>query len=274
LVFTTNCEAFNKSTFQFLRLESPTEVLYNNFVMESKYTKYTKNELANLIIQNFKLELVSVISHESALIKKEQDRSTKLLLIFNNTFNYQKFATSINTNKQLSKIFSKNVPLIFTEEELINSCDIFPIEFYEILAKSTVLFGKNLSDIIIINDSNLRLQIESNLRRNIILLRQEYFSQRKIRETLIQESINNVLSCVNNLLRIKDCYTAGLNARQILLKASEFLKIDVEAFFVIIRELETNVKKKKKEAVDWDILFHNYLKELQVLIREVDSLEI
>jgi len=236
--------------------------------------KIKQLSLSDEIIKLFQADLISVITHPRSLLEKAQISSKTLLLIFNNKFTFSTFSTIINTNKELSKLIAQNMPLIFTEEEIINSCDIFPIEFYEILATGEVLYGKKLNDLVDIKNTNLRLQIESNLRRNIILLRQEYFIRKKELPLLLKESLNNVLLSLNNLLRLQDNYTQELNPRQILLKATEFLSINVESFFVIIRELESPINKNKKDIINWNGLFHNYLNELASIVREVDALEV
>ena len=67
-------------------------------------------------------------------------------------------------------------PLIMTPEYIVNSLDVFPIEFLNIKLLHNTIFGENLFQDLKINRSDLRLQCERELKVRLIGLRQGYIS--------------------------------------------------------------------------------------------------
>jgi len=67
-------------------------------------------------------------------------------------------------------------PLIMTSEYIVNSLDVFPIEFLNIKMLHKTIFGENLFQDLKINRADLRLQCERELKVRLIGLRQGYLS--------------------------------------------------------------------------------------------------
>ena len=67
-------------------------------------------------------------------------------------------------------------PLIMTPEYIVNSLDVFPIEFLNIKMLHKTIFGENLFQDLKINRADLRLQCERELKVRLIGLRQGYLS--------------------------------------------------------------------------------------------------
>jgi len=65
-------------------------------------------------------------------------------------------------------------PLLFTMERLKKSTDVFPVELLDIKECHQILFGEDVVSDLEISTANLRLQIEHELRGNLIQLRQQY----------------------------------------------------------------------------------------------------
>jgi len=65
-------------------------------------------------------------------------------------------------------------PLLFTMERLNKSTDVFPVELLDIKECHKILFGEDVVSDLDISTDNLRLQIEHELRGNLIQLRQQY----------------------------------------------------------------------------------------------------
>ncbi len=76
------------------------------------------------------------------------------------------------------KYRKKNIaaPLIMTPEYIINSLDVFPLEFLNIKLLHKTIFGEGLFQDLEINRSDLRLQCERELKVRLIGLRQGYIS--------------------------------------------------------------------------------------------------
>jgi hypothetical protein len=67
-------------------------------------------------------------------------------------------------------------PLIMTPEHIMNSLDVFPLEFLNIKLLHKTIWGEDLFRNLEINHSNLRLQCERELKVRLIGLRQGYIS--------------------------------------------------------------------------------------------------
>jgi len=67
-------------------------------------------------------------------------------------------------------------PLIMTPEYIMNSLDVFPLEFLNIKLLHKTIFGEDLFRNLAINRSDLRLQCERELKVRLIGLRQGYIS--------------------------------------------------------------------------------------------------
>ena len=67
-------------------------------------------------------------------------------------------------------------PLIMTSEYIMNSIDVFPLEFLNIKLLHKTIFGEDLFQDLEINQSDLRLQCERELKVRLIGLRQGYIS--------------------------------------------------------------------------------------------------
>ncbi|MBW1726465.1 MAG: hypothetical protein JRI63_05405 [Deltaproteobacteria bacterium] len=67
-------------------------------------------------------------------------------------------------------------PLIMTPEYIMNSLDVFPLEFLNIKLLHKTILGEDLFRDLEINRSNLRLQCERELKVRLIGLRQGYIS--------------------------------------------------------------------------------------------------
>lgn len=67
-----------------------------------------------------------------------------------------------------------SLPTYFTTEELQNSADVFPIEFYRMKRSRVVLYGHDPFEKLEISDANLRHQTEYELRSKLLQLRRLY----------------------------------------------------------------------------------------------------
>ena len=85
-----------------------------------------------------------------------------------------------------------SAPLIMTPEYIMNSLDVFPIEFLNIKLLHKTVFGEDLFQKLEINSSDLRLQCERELKVRLIGLRQGYISSAGDSKTLTDMFINTI----------------------------------------------------------------------------------
>ncbi len=96
-------------------------------------------------------------------------------------------------------------PMLFTKERLAQATDVFPIELLDIRECHTVLHGEDLVEGLEIDTKNLRLEIEHQLRGQLIRLRQSYLlTQGKPRAVadLMTQSLSTFLVLFRAALRL------------------------------------------------------------------------
>ncbi|MDD5455413.1 MAG: hypothetical protein PHV30_00095 [Candidatus Margulisbacteria bacterium] len=227
-------------------------------------------DILQLLNDHFAEHLVSVIKHQSRLLL-DKNQTESLLIITTDSNKFLNFIELINNNKSLRQYFLICPPLLLSEAEIQHSCDVFPVEFNEICEAAETLYGKPLNKIINIQNINLRLQVESNLRRNIILLRREFFVRGQNLLPLLYESLTGFVLNLKYMLRLKNVQITGHDKKQIISKAAGLFPIDVQPFFLVVRKFEEKkpYKIKNKELLT---LFDSYLKQLMIITNEVDTM--
>jgi len=100
---------------------------------------------------------------------------------------------------------SKEIPILFTKEELMQGVDVFPVEFLNIKLNYKILFGEDILKDIKISKENLRHQLEFEFRSKLIHLRSEYlmFSGKDL-EALILSAVPALAPIIGGLLYLKD----------------------------------------------------------------------
>lgn len=96
-------------------------------------------------------------------------------------------------------------PLLFTWDRLQRSQDVFPIELLEMKEHHRVLYGENPFKDVEIRSENLRLELERELKTNLIKLREHYLlTADKPKETqeLLIKANSAFLVLFRNVLRL------------------------------------------------------------------------
>lgn len=165
-------------------------------------------------------------------------------------------------------------PLFFTPEHFVTSADVFPIEFFDIRSKHTVLAGKNVIDGIVIHKDNLRHECESELRGKLLYLRQ-YFSMHAHRPRRImrvmQESFPTILSVFRGVLHLMG-EKPGVTADTICNELCRRTETNPNSFTELIAWRDKKMSPPRgKEAL---AAFERYLTALGSITKYVDSLPI
>ncbi|MCB4757375.1 MAG: hypothetical protein LHV69_10175 [Elusimicrobia bacterium] len=133
-----------------------------------EYCEGLKNVLGN--------NLISIILYGSAAkeeqIPKESDVNLMIIL---RECSLEKFSTAEKIISLGEKKGNIN-PVFWSEDELRNSADVFPVEFLDIKEKYRVLHGKDIFAEIAIDTKNLRHQLEFELRSKLLHLRTEWLN--------------------------------------------------------------------------------------------------
>jgi len=230
----------------------------------------TPEKLVEALKQDSADELRSVILYGSAAtddyIEKKSDYN---VLVVTQTLGIQTLKAFSKAAVAWEKA-GNPAPLLFTEERLAQATDVFPIELLDIYECHRVLYGENVVENLTIDPRNLRLQIEHELRGNLIKLRQRYLlTQGKNRAVidLMTGSLSTFMVLFRATLRLfeKTVPMQKIVATELL---ASHLPFDV-TIFKEIQHLRDGTKSEK--GLEIDPLFENYLKTIECVIDAVDA---
>jgi predicted nucleotidyltransferase len=160
-------------------------------------------------------------------------------------------------------------PLLFTEERLARSTDVFPIEISDIKRSHKLLFGEDLVSSLTVREENLRWQLESELKSTIIGLRERYLltkgKPRHVRELLIQ----SLTTCLVLFRAALGLFQPEIPARKLdaLRALANHIQFETRPFETIVQLKEG----RKVPGVVPDELFAEYLRTTEAVVDAVDD---
>ena len=213
-------------------------------------------------------ELLSLVLYGSAASGEfvEKHSNFNLLVVLKNT--------DLENLKKSSKLMRKfkmiNV-LFLTEDYIMNSLDIFPIEFLDMQENYFLVYGKDILKDIHIDIRNLRFQCEQELKAKLIKLRQAYVmihNDAAALRNLLFVSFTSILHIARNVLRLKGKKPPYLK-QDILKELSSEFKIDTGVWEKILAAKNKQLKLGSREI---EPLFIDFVKELEMIVAIVDKL--
>jgi len=215
--------------------------------------------------------LVSIVLYGSAVNEMfDVKRSNINLALVFKEINVETMKKSLRI---IEKGRKKNIvaPLFLTEEHVTSSCDTFPMEFQEIKNNHIVVNGDDVFSQLSIDNKNLRLECEQQIKSLIIKLRQSYLEvglARKGIEKLIHESFRSLLPIMRAVLQLKG-ESVPLNKETLILQCSSLASLAPSIFMMVHKDKAGDEKIGKRETFDF---FSDYLTELYKLARFVDRM--
>ncbi|TMJ17680.1 MAG: hypothetical protein E6G94_01765 [Alphaproteobacteria bacterium] len=164
------------------------------------------------------------------------------------------------------------LPLLLDDEYLTTSCDVFPLEILTLMRTCDLLWGdSNPLDGLVLDQDNLRLEIEQQLKGKVLHLRQAYLGgagdKRSLRSLMLDSSAG-FEEIMRGLLALAGReHAAGGNgsAREV----ESATGVSLETFRLVRTESEHG---RPSAGGDVDELFHRYLGELSDLARAADRI--
>ncbi len=105
----------------------------------------------------------------------------------------------------LKKLSSDSVPVLFTQEEIKNAIDVFPVEFLNIKRHHKMLYGEDILKDVDISKECLRRQLEFEFRSKLIHLRRAYIlSNRKDLDEIILNAVPNLAPIIGAVTYLKE----------------------------------------------------------------------
>ena len=213
-------------------------------------------------------DLISVLLYGSAASGEFVDKHSNLnlLVILKNTG----LAELKKSSKILRKLEMLNV-LFLTENYILSSLDIFPIEFLDMQENHSVLYGKDILKDIHVDTGNLRFQCEQELKQKLLKLQHAYLragGNLSTLNTLLFSSFTSILHILRNVLRLKGITPPYLKHEIIRGLVSQF-KINAFTWEKILAARNKEVKLSVRESEE---LFTDFTKEVETLISTIDGM--
>jgi predicted nucleotidyltransferase len=162
------------------------------------------------------------------------------------------------------------LPQIFTRRELLDSADVFPIEFLDMRQSRRVLYGDDPLAELKIDMRHYRGQLERELKVRFELLRRRYIAcggdQQQL-ALLMARSVSSFLILLRAVLRL---YNESVPAEKadVLAPLAEHLAFDPQPLRAV---LALRTKQTLPEPGELETLFSDYLHSIGQVIRAVDG---
>ncbi|MCK4519202.1 MAG: hypothetical protein KAU12_03675 [Candidatus Omnitrophica bacterium] len=216
-------------------------------------------------------EVMSVVIYGSAIGNDFSAKSSdiNLLVVFRKMdFSFFKRALKVIDKGIKRKI---SAPLFLTDEYILASLDVFPAEFLEIKENHITVFGEDLMGSIDINESNLRLECEQQLKGKLIRVRQAYLEvgfKAKGMEALLKESFKSLLPVFRNLLRLKGI-KPPVAKEEIIVELCQEFDLNSELFFTILKDARNDERIAGRDVEE---VLKDYLNQIEKLTKIIDKL--
>lgn len=168
-------------------------------------------------------------------------------------------------------------PLFFDPGYLEGALDAFPLEFREIADFYVLLFGnEDYFQSIRIDQGQLRLQVEEQLRGKLIHLWEHYLvsgGKRRSLERLLLETLPGFEVPMRGMLRLRDPdATDAVHDRPVGVALIQAVAEELALALPTMTRLESiRLSGGRVTDEDLDLVFEDYLEELRQIIRKIDQ---
>ena len=163
-------------------------------------------------------------------------------------------------------------PLFCTKEFLSGSKDVFPIEWLDILSHHVLLHGVNPFDFTI-EDSDIRLQCEKEIRENQIRIRQSFLetgdSSKEI-ENLALISLNSIFPVLRSVLILQKNPSPPIERERLIRIFCENNRISPDHFLKIWSAKKGSPIPKEETMRT----FEGYMNDLELIAKIIDKLDL
>ncbi len=213
--------------------------------------------------------LASIILYGSAVKGKFSDGISDVNVLI--LVNKEDPDTVIGFGRQGARLIWRNriTPLILTVAEFVNSADVFPMEYLDIRNSRKVIYGKDVTEDLVIVQANLRHQVEEQLRGSITSIRKALLYGRgkaKTSKLFMKEWFGAQNALFRGLLRLKGVEEVPLEPEALAKSLSNVFGVPEQILLEIGRF-------RNGEKLDPVALVRGLLSLLTSLVRSVDSMD-
>jgi len=163
-------------------------------------------------------------------------------------------------------------PLVFTASQLARAADVFAIELLDIQASHKVLHGADLVADLEVPMALHHLEVERELRQNLVRLRERYLASDGSRKAVLGLMTASVSSFTVLLRHAVIALEPGGEAppvrkRDSIDRAAALIGFEARPFHTL---LDLREGKTLPREVDVDVLFRDYLAAITEVVNQVD----
>jgi hypothetical protein len=164
-------------------------------------------------------------------------------------------------------------PLFLTQRQVEHSLDVFPIEWLDIKERHLLIEGQDVLGAYDVPRSNLRLQLEQELREKLIGLRQAYLANVKRPEALeevLRVAASSFATLCRALLRLRG-EPPPAYAPQVIERVADLFGLQAEGLLAahLVRHGERSFKTPEIMAH-----YRRYLVEVERLVNAIDEMRV
>jgi len=164
------------------------------------------------------------------------------------------------------------VPLVLSKIYIETSLDTFPIEFLSMQRHHKVIFGEDVFAGLNISKSNLRMQLEREVKGKLLHLRENFLAEAGDRDSLLK-LLRHTLPAFNSMFEAL-LYLSGRpipeHRRDAFMQAVEIGKLDKSFFDRLLKISEQESKPYRNEL--WD-MFEKYITQIRTLALFIDGMD-
>lgn len=218
-------------------------------------------------------DLVSFVVYGSAArgewTQKRSDINTLMIVNASSYDRWEKAAELVQ--RKAKKGFA--TPLIFTEQYVRDSADVFPIEYLDIQLFHETMFGKDLFGDLTLEKDHLRMQAERELRGKWVQMREatlERGGDTTAMRNLLAISVPTWVAVFQALIHL-DGEEVPADKRDVLRRGCEITGVDVDTFQLLMDVRRQKISPNRTRT--WQIL-RATLQQLDSLMRYADKLDV
>jgi len=164
-------------------------------------------------------------------------------------------------------------PLFLTQRQIEKSLDVFPIEWIDIKERHLLIEGQDVLGGYEVPRSNLRLQLEQELREKLITLRQAYLANARhpeVLEDVLKAAASSFVTLCRSLLRLRG-ESPPAQAAQTIERVADVFGLEAEG--LLGAHLVRHGERHHKGA---DLLDHyrKFLVEVERLVNAIDEMRV
>lgn len=162
-------------------------------------------------------------------------------------------------------------PLFLTKDYILNSLDVFPVEFSEIKQQHRIIFGEDVFKDLNIPVKDVRLLCEQQVKGKLLRLRQAYLeigSNAPVLKNVLISALSDLIPVFRQLIILKQQQSPE-EKEKILLDLARIYSLDQEPFLAVLHD-----KNRKLLISSHQVEAHlqNFLSQLENLSRHLDAL--